>query len=41
MKPRARLAWLGALLLWPAAAAAQAPPNPALASYVQGLGALR
>ncbi len=38
---RARVALLGALLLWPAAAAAQAPPSPALSSYVQGLDAIR
>jgi tetratricopeptide (TPR) repeat protein len=38
---RPGLALLGALMLWPAAASAQAPPSPALASYVQGLDALR
>ncbi len=39
--PRARLALLAALLLWPAPAPAQGPPSPALASYVEGLDALR
>ena len=38
---RPGLALLGALMLWPAAASAQAPPSPALTSYVQGLDALR
>lgn len=36
-----RLALLAALLLWPAGAAGQGAPSPALASYVQGLDALR
>jgi Tfp pilus assembly protein PilF len=40
-RARALLAGIVALLAWPAAAAAQGEPSPALRAYVQGLDAIR